>query len=259
MNNEALVGHSGFVGSNLKRQHPFEFLYNSKNIAEIKGRSFSRLVLSAAQAKKWWANLHPEEDWELIEKLLDPLSSVRAEQVVLISTIDVLPDQPGIDEDLDPHEFANHPYGTHRLRLEDEILRLFDSVLVVRLPGLFGPGLQKNVIYDLLHKNQLEKINPENSFQYYDLDALWPDMERVMTAGIDLVHLFTEPVRTAEIIQRFFPGTEVGADAGPPVEYAYRTKHAELFGGRDGYIWSKDEVLDRLGLYIDACRKGDAA
>jgi len=259
MNNEALVGYTGLVGTNLARQHEFEHLYNSRNIGEIEGKSFSRLVLAAVQAKKWWANLHPQEDWALIENLLASLASVKADQVVLISTIDVLPDQPGVDEDTDPHAFDTHAYGSHRMRFEDEIRRLFDSVLIVRLPGLFGPGLKKNVIYDLLNDNQVDKINPDSRIQYYDLSALWADIDRAMEAGIDRVHLFPEGVKTAEIIQRFFPGTEVGSDAGPAVDYAYRSKHAALFGGRDGYIWSRQQVLERMGAFVDSNRQGQTA
>jgi len=255
MKKEALVGYTGLVGSNLNRQHSFECLYNSKNIQDIEGKSFSRLVVAAVQAKKWWANLHPQEDWALIEKLLQPLSKASAEQVVLISTIDVLPDQPGVDEDTDPHLFDTHAYGSHRLRFEDEIKRLFDSVLVVRLPGLFGQGLKKNVIFDLLNDNQVEKINPDSKIQYYDLDSLWSDVERAMAADIELLHLFPEAVQTADIIERFFPGVAVGSDAGPAVDYAYRSKHAELFDGQDGYIWSRDEVLERMGAYIERCRQ----
>ena len=166
MNNDALVGYSGLVGTNLNRQHTFGHLYNSKNINGIKEKSFDRMVLAAVQAKKWWANLHPEEDWAQIEKLLEPLARAQAKQVILISTIDILPDQPGADEDTDPHDYDTHAYGQHRLRVEDEIRRLFESVLIVRLPGLFGPGLKKNVIFDLLHNNQPEKINPESQIQY---------------------------------------------------------------------------------------------
>ena len=71
----ALVGYTGFVGSNLLKQHPFQHLYNSKNISDIAGKSFDLLVFSGAQAVKWWANQNPEEDRAKIQSALDPLET----------------------------------------------------------------------------------------------------------------------------------------------------------------------------------------
>ena len=54
---DALIGYTGFVGSNLEATHEFGARYNSKNIAEIEGQSFGHLVCAGAPAKKWYANL----------------------------------------------------------------------------------------------------------------------------------------------------------------------------------------------------------
>jgi hypothetical protein len=254
-NASALVGYTGFVGGNLHLQHRFDALFNSKNIGEIDGREFELLVLSATQAKRWWANLHPAEDWEGIELLLASLERVKARQVVLISTIDVLP-VAGADEEFDPHGHDNHAYGANRLRLEDAIRARYPETCVVRLPSLFGLGLKKNVIYDLLNANQVEKINPASSFQYYDLGTLWEHIELVTRKGLPTINLFPEPITTAEMIDRFFPGLEVGGDPGPASHYAFRTKYASLFGGPEGYLWSREEVFRRIGLFIDGYRSG---
>ena len=253
----ALVGYSGFVGGNLNRQHRFDNLFNSKNIGEIEGKTFDLVVLSATQAKRWWANLHPQEDWEGIERLLCSLERVIAQRVVLISTIDVVPPLPDVDEDFDPRGHENHPYGANRFRLEEAVRSRYPETHVIRLPSLFGFDLKKNVIYDLLNENQLEKINPASSFQYYDLAALWEHISLVMREAIPLIHLFPAPVTSAEIIDRFFPRIEVGSDPGPVSHYAIKTRYAGLFGGRDGYIWPREEVFRRLGLFIEAYRRGE--
>lgn len=247
----ALVGHTGFVGANLLGQHPFQHLYNSKNISEITGKSFDLLVFSGAQAVKWWANQNPEEDRQRIQAALDPLETVSAVQTILISTVDVIPPLPGlIDEGADCRAVRSHPYGENRLYIEEFFRKRFSRTLIVRLPALFGPGLSKNVLFDLMHDKLLDKINPASSFQYYDLGRLWRDMETAMTAGLDLVHLFTEPVSTREIIERFFPGKTVGADAGAEAHYDFRTRHDHLFGGRGGYIEDRATVLKRMGAFI---------
>ena len=255
MTSRALIGHTGFVGGNLLRQAGFEAMYRSTNIGDIRGREFDLLVISAVQAKKWWANQEPEADWAGIQKLLEALAEVQAREVVLISTIDVLPTEPGLDESFDPHGVPNHPYGTHRLRVEDWVRERFPAVTVVRLPGLFGPGLKKNVLYDLLHGNQLEKINPSSSFQYYDLSGLWADIQVAREASLPLIHLFTEPVRTQRIIDAYFPEAEVGSDPLPEAHYDFRTCYADLYGGPPGYIQSAEVVLERMGTFMAAERR----
>ncbi len=253
----ALVGYTGFVGGNLHRQNRFDLLYNSKNIDEIRGKEFELLVLSATQAQRWWANLHPQEDRDGIERLLVSLETVKSQRVVLISTIDVLPLVPGADEDFDAHSQETHPYGANRLRLEDEITQRFSNVCIVRLPSLFGAGLKKNVIYDLLNLNQVEKINPASSFQYYDLSNIWHDITLALDKNIPKLHLFPEPVTSLEIIDCFFPGVEVGGNPGPASHYAFRTKYAELFGGSQGYLYLREEVIRRIGQFVDGYRRGE--
>jgi hypothetical protein len=253
----ALVGHTGFVGSNLLRQREFDALYNSKNIEEIRGQSFDTLVFSGAQAVKWWANQNPDEDWARIEAALGPMRDVRADRVILMSTVDVLPNVAGATEDTDCHAFESHAYGTHRLRLEDEFRSMFETLTIVRLPALFGAGLKKNVIFDLLNDNMLEKIEPRSRFQYYDLDGLWADIEKVVAAGLELIHLFPEPVKTGDIVTAFFPESQIGTDPLPIVTYELATRHADLFGRDDGYIYGGDEVLARLGRFIDTTRRGE--
>lgn len=258
MAKEALVGFTGFVGSNIHRQKPFSHLYNSKNIAEIRGQRFELLVFAATQAMKWWANLHPEEDWEGIEAALAPLGDVRADRVVLISTIDVLPPVRGADEDFDPHGHDNQPYGANRLRMEDSFQERFENTLVVRLPDLFGRGLKKNVVFDLLNDNLLEKINPQGLFQFYCLDHLWPHVELALEAGLEVVHLFPEPCTAGEVVERFFPGKAVGSDAGGRVVHDFRTRHSRLFGRDDGFVFGRGEVFEQLGRFVAGYRRDSA-
>jgi hypothetical protein len=252
---DALIGHTGFVGGNLLRQHAFEACYNTSNIETIRGRRFDTLVFSGAQAKKWWANENPEEDRKGIQRALDALTDVRAERMVLISTVDVVPQVAGADESFDCVSRPNHAYGTNRLWLETELRARYPGTVIVRLPGLFGPGLRKNIVYDLLHDNMVDKIDPAARFQFYDLAGLWDDIRRAEAAGLSLIHFATEPVLTADIVARFFPGAAVGTPppSGSPA-YDLRTRHDAVFGGSSGYIQDRTEVLRRLGDFVAAER-----
>ena len=253
---DALIGHTGFVGGNLLAQHDFAARFNTSNIETIAGRDFETLVFSGAQAKKWWANQNPTADRAGIQRALDAMRGVTATRVVLISTIDVVPPVADADEGFDCSTHPTHPYGEHRLWLEGELRARYPTMLTVRLPGLFGPGLQKNILYDLLHDNQVDRINPAARFQFYDLTSLWADIARAQAAGLSLVHLVPAPVPTSDIIARFFPAARV---ATPPASgspsYDFRTCHATVFGGRNGYIQTADEVFHRLAAFIAAERR----
>ena len=64
-------------------------------------------------------------------------------------------------------------------------------------------------------------------------------------------------VTSAEIVDRFFPGIEVGSDPTAVTHYAVKTKYSGLFGGPDGYICSREEAFRRLGQFIEGYRKGE--
>ena len=247
----ALVGHSGFVGGNLARQSSFERVFNSANIGEIEGQEFDLLVCAGVRAVKWWANQNAEADRASIDALLASLRQVKSRETIVISTIDVYPHPSAVDESTPLEGVANHAYGTNRLFFEREMQRLFPLVRIVRLPGLFGAGLKKNVIFDLIHGNGLEKINPDSVFQYYDLSRLAADLETVRRHNLSLVNFATEPLPTRDIIARYFPGTVVGQEALPAGSYDMRTLHAAAFNGSGDYLESTSQVLDRLGTFIE--------
>jgi hypothetical protein len=254
-----LIGYTGFVGGNLARQHSFDDRYNSRNIEQIRGKSYDLLVCCGVSAVKWQANRFPDEDRAAIDRLLENLALVTAQRSILISTIDIYPSTEGVDESFDPHGLPNHPYGVNRLRVEDTIRQLFHCANIVRLPGLFGPGLKKNVIYDLLHDNCLDAMHPHGSFQYYDVRRLWRDLEVVMRNNLSVSNFATRPIETWEIVQRYFPGKQIGSQNARPSAYDMRTQFAEYFGGSDGYIYSREQVLADLGDWIREDKRGVAA
>lgn len=252
----ALIGHTGFVGGNLKAQHLFSHLFNSKNFLEMKGASFDTVVCAGVSAVKWLANREPEADRAAINALAEVLRTVKASRFILVSTVDVYPATRDVDEGYNCHAKENHPYGTHRLEFEAFCERTFPECYVLRLPGLFGDGLKKNVVFDLLNDNCLDAINTASSFQYLPLSDIWSLVDRCVGADLRLVNLVTEPVPTSEIVERFFPDKQVGASPGPEGHYDIHTRYAERLGGKGSYLMTKDEVLASLGRFIEEYRRG---
>jgi nucleoside-diphosphate-sugar epimerase len=252
---DTLIGHTGFVGGNLVRQHTFDALFNSTNIDEIAGRSFNLVVCSAAPAEKWKANAEPERDLGNIERLARALDHVEAQRVVLISTVDVFLSPVDVDEASPTPMTGLHAYGRNRRRLEEVLAARFDT-LIVRLPALYGRGLKKNIIYDLLHDNDVRKIDSRGVFQFYNVDRLWSDIEIALANDLDLVHLPTEPVSVADVARAAF-GIEFTNEVAPtPAHYDVRTRHAELFGGTGTYVEAKPQALGGIAEFVARERSG---
>lgn len=248
----ALVGHTGFVGSNLKKQYDFDDFYNSKNIDDIQYKTYDLIVFAGVPAVKWMANKEPENDLKIIEALQNILKTITAKQFILISTIDVYPLTKDYDENFECNSLENHAYGKHRLLFENFCQTQFKNCVVMRLPGLFGDGIKKNVIYDLMNDNCLEMINVDSSFQYYFLDHLWVDIQKAIEKNIKLLNLFTEPISTKTIVNKFFQEklNHIGSNKVPEMHYNLYTKYAK-FWGKDKYLYDKDEVLVDLGRFIE--------
>jgi len=210
----ALVGWSGLVGGNLLAQANFDHKFRSTDISELPNQPYDLLVCAGAPAEKWKANQDPEGDLARLAPLFEALRRVQAKKVVLISTIDVFEKPVDVTEDSPTHSDTASVYGKHRALLEELVRQRFDGT-ILRLPGLFGPGLKKNVIFDLLHNNQVEKIHPGGVFQYYPLSRLWTDIQVCLRENLPLVHAATQPVATDRIAQRnLWSGT--GPQRGSP-------------------------------------------
>jgi len=257
--NVALIGNTGFVGGNLAAHIAVDAGYNSRNIQEIEGKRFDTVYCAGLPAAKWLANKEPEQDRATVATLASHLRKVRARRFVLISTIDVYAEPgSGVNETHDCAAEENHAYGRHRLEFEHFVASQFDNHLILRLPALFGAGLKKNVIFDLMNDNCLEMINPESRFQWYGLDRLPRDIAAASVAGLQVANLMTEPVTTRAISERFFPGKEVGTKPSPGASYDICTAYADIFGGTDRYIQSAAEVLDDIGQYLSSSQAGGA-
>lgn len=246
----ALVGYTGFVGGHLASQKRFDEFYNSKNIGEIEGRQFNELVVAAMPAAMWIANQNPADDRAALDRLLQSIMRVRAQSVVLISTVCVYSQLSLVDESSPIDESAQTPYGYHRFILEQEFARSFPNVLCVRLPGLFGKGLKKNAVYDLLNSNQVEKLNPAATYQFYDLEWLWGDIQRSIEGGLDLVNFVTEPVSLEDVAKDVFGITLPSQENSSAAQFNVTSRHAELFGGDCGYLYSRQQVLDAMQQFV---------
>jgi nucleoside-diphosphate-sugar epimerase len=246
----ALIGFSGFVGGHLDRQLSFESRFNSGTIERMRGKTFETVFCAGVSAIKWLANKEPEKDLHGMVSLLTSLESIRAERFVLISTIDVYADPVGVDEDTVMSTEGLHPYGTHRRLLETFVQERFPLHHIVRLPGLFGDGLKKNVIYDLLHDHEVENINGDAVFQFYNLAGLTKDIGVAINNDLRVVNFATEPITVKDLAACCFDRQLPPGAVDNPPRYDMKTRHAPLFGATGDYLYSRRAVFDDLKKFI---------
>lgn len=246
----ALIGYTGFVGGNIDSQFTFDDKYNSANIADIEGKEYDLVVSAANRAEMWRINQEPEIDKAEIDKFISHIKKAKIVKLVLISTVGVYKNPNGADEDTEIETDGLLPYGANRYYLEQFCRDNFDTT-IVRLPGLFGKGLKKNVIYDLLHNNMVENIHADGTYQYYNLDNIWRDIQTALDNNLKLVNLATPPVSTAEVAREAF-GMEFTnkPDGTTPAFWDMHSKYADVYGGEGNYLYTKAQELADIRAFV---------
>jgi nucleoside-diphosphate-sugar epimerase len=243
----ALIGYTGFVGKNLNKERFSEFI-NSKNIGEYRHQKFDLLVISAGDARKWYANKHPSEDMLHMLKLFNDVKNIAAKKVVVMSTIDVYPDNlPGLSYNENSTSYSDLPYGINRLMFEKLIAGHYDDVSVIRLPGLFGRELKKNIIFDLCNDraDQLTNYNLDSKYQYFNLKDLDEKIDFVIEKSHHILNMATEPISIREIANYIGVPESLFSTTSNIASYDIRSVHAE-----SNYFFDKATVLESIrGFY----------
>ncbi len=306
---EGLVGYTGFVGQALDRQHQFCGRFNRANIATLADASFDTLICAAAPGSMVEANKNAQADRDAIEDLMHWLGKARADRFILISTIAAIASFDCRADESTTNFREDLAYGRHRHMLEAFCLSTFPNCLIVRLPSLFGCGLKKNFIFDIMnplptflsearyaalhdaagpalapivaalydfrdgffhidrhrlagseHRGALEAAalqsgaaaiglhHPESTFQFCNVAHLWADIQKVIDAGINTIHLVPEPLAASEINQRLRGSSMWQSNAGVHRE-DIQTIHGALWQRDDRYIGDAATTLDELEAF----------
>ena len=156
----AIVGNTGLIGKTLSASINFDYLFNSLNIDSLNNSIplyVDNLYLSCLPAQKYIVNKNIVADMKNILKIIDAIGNIKPKKIFLVSTIDVYCDSPfGSDEDTIPI-FKTLTYGSNRYFFEKLVIKTFlnSDVSIFRLPGLFGNGIKKNIIYDIINNNNI--------------------------------------------------------------------------------------------------------
>ena len=250
--NNAIFGYTGFVGSYLTRFYKFNSLYNSKNITDAKYKLFDTIFISCIPAKKWMANKFPYKDTNTISNIKSIIKTIKANKVILISTIDIYNNiNNKSNENTNIDYLNNHTYGKNRYLFEQFIETHFKNVYIIRLPALFGNGLKKNIIFDLINNNNVDKIYINSKFQWYNLEWIKEDIDICLKNKLKKCNFFTEPIETSKILKLFENKYKFENNPVKLFNYDCCTKNYKYFKfGHNGYIRNKDIVYRSIEYFI---------
>ncbi|MEK7642700.1 MAG: NAD-dependent epimerase/dehydratase family protein [Patescibacteria group bacterium] len=243
---KAIIGNTGFIGSNLCNQTYFDDFYNSKNIAEIKNKKYDFVISAGNPSLRWKINQNGEEDLSNIKKFIEYINEVNVDTFVLVSTIDVYKTPVGVYEDSEADVEITNPYGRNRLYLEEFIKNKFENHLIIRLPIVYGANFRKNIIFDLLNNHEVEKIDTTAKLQFYNVKNLYTDISSAIESKIKLLNMATAPILVRDILDEVFD-INFENPIGKGLVYDMRTRYGKLFRHKlEDYIYSREEIIEDL-------------
>ena len=223
-NNIAVVG-NGLIGKRLQKFVNATHVFGSKQLLDLPLHEYDTVYVAAPSGNRIWASQNPGFDQASTGLLIRNLITTRCNRMVLISTGDtqVKPDSG---------------YGKNRLELENAVRGRFKNHYIIRLPGLIGNDITKNILYDIKHKTEwVSKINGAIKQQWYPLDDLEYDIPKIINGDERIVNLGSEPILNQNIVNQFSDTTDVNFESA--VDYNLKP-----------YKYTKEQIFEQISLYM---------
>lgn len=88
-------------------------------------------------------------------------------------------------------------------------------------------------------------------FQFYNLSNLWSHIQIALEKDLHKLNLATEPVSIQEVYEFIQKEKFINEISASIPFYNYKTKYAELFQGKNGYIFNKEEILKDIKRFVE--------
>lgn len=138
-----VVGHTGFVGqavyNNLLNKHEV-FKLNTKT--NIPTQEFDITINCAGNSKKYLAQTYPFQVNLIENNVINSILKLKTKKIIHISSIEA-------------SSSLNNNYAISKLNTEKAIISHFPEAIILRLGGLVGPNLRKNVVFDIVNNKKL--------------------------------------------------------------------------------------------------------
>lgn len=89
-------------------------------------------------------------------------------------------------------------------------------------------------------------------YQFYNLEYLWKHIQIALQNNIKILNLATEPVSISDLYY-FLENKEFKNEISSNIpKYNFKTKYSEIFGGKNGYIYDKNFVLNDIKKFVES-------
>ncbi|MFW5992317.1 MAG: pyridine nucleotide transhydrogenase, partial [Halanaerobiaceae bacterium] len=109
---------------------------------------------------------------------------------------------------------------------------------------------KKNFINDMINEEFLDYTHYRSVFQFYYLEHLWSDIRTALNNNLKLLNITSEPIKAGELVRRCFHQEFKNTTDKPPAHYDVRSRYDHLYGGDNGYIYFKEDVVADLKNYL---------
>jgi hypothetical protein len=238
-----ILGANGFIGSHLVSVFP-DAVRITRESSLIRGK-IETLFIAAPTSRKYQVNRFPSEDLVDVNNILKLIqSSNRVENIVLVSTIDVYSNLESSSEISECKSELS--YGGNRHFLETQLSSLGSNLKICRTGGLFGTGIKKNLMYDLVNRRTefLMNYNMESTYQWLPVDFFIKELLEFSCSDLSLKNIVGEPISVKAVVQAGGFQIDFGM-YGELRSYDVTSNHEF-----NGYSLGSGEILCEINQYI---------
>ena len=87
-------------------------------------------------------------------------------------------------------------------------------------------------------------------YQFYNLQYLWGHIVTALENNIKILNLAVEPIKISDLYQYIYGKSFKNEITENIPHYDYKTKHAEIFNGKDKYIYDKEFILKDIKRFV---------
>ena len=116
---------------------------------------------------------------------------------------------------------------------------------------LFGKGLKKNILYDLLNNQYLNNINRASILQWYSVKNIWKDIVKIINNDIRTINLVSEPLSLDALLKKHFNNNIYKKNEKLAIKTNIKSVHNINSKEKAGYYISKNEILEEMGVFIE--------
>ena len=156
----AVIGCHGFVGSAICRylesNDKSYYGVNRSNFNELCSDNYDIIINSAMPSKRYWAKNNPLDDFQATVGLTaDIFYNWNYDKIIQISSVSA---RCQLDQ----------PYGINK-RCAEELVLKNKKNLVLRLGAIYGKGLEKGALFDILNGNPVY-VDGKSKYNFLDVD-----------------------------------------------------------------------------------------